>query len=100
MTEKTFNPDPNISNRLKDFQPDFKPLFESRVMDTIAQLSEQSYNQLFNRAFQRIVLSGVAALIALIVTISMADGSLSTDTLLGTANLDIETLTAMTISGF
>lgn len=100
MTTKTFKPDDNILKTLKDYQPSFEPNFENRVMEKIAQLSELSYNQLFNRAFQRVIISGVAALVALIITISMSSDTLSTDTLLGMASLDIETITAMTISGF
>lgn len=100
MKKQLFNPDSGLETALKQYQPDFNPGFDQRLMNKIAQLSEQSYNQLFNRAFQRIALSGVAAVVILLISIFASDGSISTDALLGTGNMDLETYTAMTFSGF
>lgn len=100
MKQQQFNPDQHISATLDLYAPDFKPFFETRLMSKITQLKEQSYDHLFNRAFQRIALSGIAAVAILLVTIFISEGSFSTDALMGTSNMDIESLTAMTITGF
>lgn len=98
MKTKEFNPDIHIVNALGSYEPDFKPFFETRLMSKIVQLGEDTYGQLFNRAFQRIVLSGVAVVAILLVTIFISDGSFSSDALVGTSNLDFESITAITIS--
>lgn len=100
MKQQQFNSDPHISATLDAYAPDFKPFFETRLMSKIAQLKEQSYDHLFNRAFQRVIYSGIAAVAILLITIFISDGSISTDALMGTSNLDLESLTAMTITGF
>jgi len=100
MKKQLHHPDTKIEKALTAYQPDFSPNFEQQLMAKISQLSEQSYSYLFNRAFQRIALSGIAAVIALLISIFVADSSISTDTLLGTSNMDLETYTAMTFSGF
>lgn len=98
MRTKEFNPDAHIANALDSYRPDFKPFFETRLMSKIAQLSEDTYGHLFNRAFQRVILSGVAAVAILLVAIFITDGSFSSDALVGTSNLDFESITAITIS--
>jgi hypothetical protein len=100
MKQHEFKPDKDIKDLLDQYQPDFKDFFETRVMGKITQVQEQSYELLFNRAFQRVTMYSVAALIAIIATIAISDGSFSTDTLMGISNLDMESMTAMTISGY
>ena len=99
MTLKN-NIKPNITQIIEDFHPDFKPSFETRVMDKIKHISSHTYSTQFNHAFHRILLSGAAAVIILLITIYINDGNLSTDTLIGTGNLDIESLTAMALNGY
>lgn len=95
----------NIANKnnediLKSYQPEFKVFFETRVMQKIANLKENSYNDIFDKAFRRIALSGVAALAILLLSIFITDGSLSTDALLGTSQIDFESLSALAISSY
>lgn len=91
---------PNITRMIKDFHPDFNPSFETRVMDQIKHLSGHTYSTQFNHAFHRILWSGAAAVIILLITIYLNDGNLSSDTLIGTGNLNIESLTAMALNGY
>ncbi len=100
MKQQLFNTDPQLEATFKQYNPDFIPGFEDRLMNKISGLGPHSYNKVFDRAFQRITLTGVAAVAVLLISIFIADGSLSTDTLIGTGNMDLETLTAMTVSGF
>ncbi len=99
MKHQEFNQNQNIKAALDQYSPEFKPFFETRVMGKIAQLASSDYTHLFNRAFRRLLLSGVAAVIILLITIFINDGGFSTDALVGTSNLNIENLTAMTIIG-
>lgn len=92
--------DINIQSVLNDFKPDFKSGFEKRVMDSIIKVKENSYSHAFNNAFKRIALSGAAAIIILMITIYMSDGNLSTDSLLGTGDMNIESYTAMMFNNF
>lgn len=92
--------DINIKNALDDFNPSFKPGFESRVMEGLVKARDITYTSLFSRAFKRIALSGAAAIIILLISIYISDGSLSADTLLGTSEIDIESYTAMTFSNY
>ena len=100
MKQQEFNPSQDISKVLETYAPDFNPFFETRLMSKIAQIKEESYDYLFNRAFQKIMLSGIAAVTLLLITIFVSDGTLSIDTLMGTSNLDLESLTALTITGY
>jgi len=100
MKQHKFNSDPNISKTLKAYAPDFSPFFETRLMARIAQLKTESYDYVFNRVFQRIMISGIAAVALLLITIFISDGTISIDTLMGTSNLDLESLTAFTITGY
>lgn len=99
MKQQDFKPDTNIQVAIDRYTPEFKPFFETRVMGKIAQLTEQSYALLFNRAFRHLLLSGVAAVAILLIAIFISDGTFSTDALMGTSNLNLENLTAMTIIG-
>ena len=90
----------NIKQALDAFKPDFKPGFESRVMAKITSTKVYAYSHLFNTAFKRIALSGAAAIIILLITIYLSDGSLSTDSLLGTQDMDIESYTAMMYNNY
>lgn len=98
MKKNSFTPDPLLDKALNNYQPDFTPFFETRLMAKIAALSENSYSALFGKAFQRIIFSGIAAVAILLITIYISEGTISTDALLGTSQLDLESLTAMTIS--
>jgi uncharacterized membrane protein YqjE len=99
MKQHEFNPNKNISAALNRYAPDFNPFFETRLMSKIVQLKEESYNYLFNRAFQKVTMSGIAAVALLLFTIFISDGTISIDALVGTSNLDLESLTALTIIG-
>lgn len=99
MKQQDLNFDTKINTLLQQYSPDFNPFFETRLMSKIVQLKEQSYINLFNRTFRRILLSGIAAVAILLVAIFITDGSFSTDALMGTSNLNLENLTAMTITG-
>jgi hypothetical protein len=96
--ENTEKNDGHLEEYLRQYNPDFLPFFETRVMAKIAQFSE-SYNKVFDNAFRRAVLSGVAAVVVLLVTIFVSDGALSADVLIGTSNLDLENITAMVLEG-
>lgn len=100
MKQHEFKTDQQLNTTLEHYAPDFKPFFETRVMSKITQLKEQSYDYLFSRAFQRVALSGIAAVAILLITIYVSDGSISTDALVGTSNLNVENVTAMTLTGF
>ncbi len=100
MKTEIVNPDSELETTLKQFRPDFKAGFEERIMNKIVNLKAQSFDQVFTRSFQKISLIGAAAVIALLVTILAIDGSLSTDSLIGINNIDMETATSMIISGF
>lgn len=99
MKQQQFNPSPDLSPALSAYAPDFSPFFETRLMGKIAQLKEESYDYIFSHAFRKILFSGVAAVALLLITILISDGSLSVDALVGTSNLDLESLTALTLSG-
>lgn len=85
---------------LKSYKPEFKAYFDTRVMQKIANLKANNYGEIFDKAFQRIALSGIAALVILLLTIFISDGSLSTDALLGTSQLDFESISALAISDY
>lgn len=95
-----FKENTKIKEALGQYQPDFHPFFETRLMSKITVLGEQDFNHLFDRAFLRVVLPSIAALVALVITIGTMSGTMTPDSLMGTSNLDLETLTAMTISGY
>ena len=94
------NSNSQLEAALKEFKPDFNPGFEARIMEKINVLKPISYNQIFTRSFHRISLIGAAAVIALLISIVAAEGSLSTDVLIGLNSMDMETATSMIISGF
>ncbi len=98
MKKQEFNPSKAVSEILHAYQPDFKPFFETRLMAKMAQLSEQTYLTLFQQAFQRVLFAGMAAVVLLLLVIFVSDAHLSADVLIGTNNLDLESLTAMQIS--
>ena len=90
----------NTTEVLDQYQPHFGNKFEDAIMSKIANIGEAGYNLAFNRAFQRIALSGVAAVGLLLLSIYLTDGAFSPDSLIGTNNLDFESISALTISGY
>lgn len=100
MKTKIDNSNSQLETALREFKPDFNPGFEARIMEKINVLKPISYNQIFTRSFHRISLIGAAAVIALLISIVAAEGSLSTDVLIGLNSMDMETATSMIISGF
>ena len=90
----------NIKKALNDFKPSFKAGFDDRVMQQLHLAKENAYNSTFNKAFKRIFLSGAAAVVILLISIYLSDGGLSSDALLGTSEMDIESYTAMMFNNF
>ena len=72
---------------LNNFSASFVNGFADKVMDKLNQGSYQSLNKIF----RYVILSGVAAIILLLVAIYFTDGAISYDTLTGVNNYTPET---------
>jgi len=68
-----------IRNDLSAWSPDFQPGFTEKVMMRIA--GENPF--VFRSVFRMVVLSGVAAILLILLSVYFSDGSLNMDSLLG-----------------
>jgi len=69
----------NLRTRFSNFETDFQPGFTERLMQRIA--NESGF--LFQSVFRTIALTGVAAIILVLLSVYFVDGSLNLDSLLG-----------------
>lgn len=75
-----------LIDELSNYNPSFKPLFSSRVLNKLEQHKNKKTHTAykdFNRIFKWIALSGAAAIIALLISVYIVDGSLNYDALTG-----------------
>jgi hypothetical protein len=82
-----------VSNRLEDegINYDFSPGFKDKVLNKLFSSAvtvnrEVEFVKYMNFAFYRIALTGVAAIVILLISIFMMEGSLSLNTFLGLSN--------------
>jgi len=78
----------NISKLRESLEFDFRIGFEERVTDKIfskgaVKKRQDEFDRSFNLAFYRIALSAVAAIVLLMISIFLREGSLSFDSMLG-----------------
>lgn len=74
---------------------DFSEDFSSRVIDKIFNVRMKATREIefvrnMNFAFTRIALTGVAAIVILLISIFIAEGSISINSVLGISNPDVE----------
>ncbi len=79
-----------LHKMLSDYTPAFKPGFAGRVLETASNVSAQADNLYF--LFKRFAITGVAAIIALLISVYLTDGSFSFDSLLGLSDLSRDNL--------
>lgn len=80
-----------LENYFKAYNPDFKPFFETRLKARMDSLkNEVNYEKLYNRFFKRVLVSGFAAIAAILVVIFIMNGSLEFDSILGVKDLSVE----------
>lgn len=75
---------------LADYSPMFKPGFADRVLDVAYNKPVLGDNLYF--LFKRFALTGVAAIIALLILVYFTDGSFSFDAMLGLSDLSKDNL--------
>lgn len=77
-----------LINELSDYNPKFKDGFSDRVIDSIEELGDHQKYSLseFTNLFRWIALSGVAAIIVLLISIYTIDGSINLDAVFGIFN--------------
>ena len=79
----------NISSELQEtFSYDFSEGFEERVLQKIftekpVMKRQFEFDRSFNLAFYRIALTGAAAIVILLISLFLKEGSLSFDSLIG-----------------
>ncbi len=73
-----------------DYAPSFKPGFSERVTNRIYNIADNSDNLWF--LFKRIALTGVAAIVFLLITVYFSEGSFSLNSLLGLSDLTTDNL--------
>lgn len=79
---------------------DFRPGFREKVLDRIFAVEpkiirEIEFTRYLNFAFSRIALTGVAAIVLLLITLFMMQGSLSFDSLLGLSDTYDESIVCL-----
>ncbi|RLD88902.1 MAG: hypothetical protein DRJ09_07490 [Bacteroidetes bacterium] len=79
-----------LHNMLADYTPGFKPGFADRVLETALNITAANGNMYF--LFKRFALTGVAAIIALLISVYLTDGNVSFDALLGLSDLSKDNL--------
>jgi hypothetical protein len=82
---------------------DFSPGFTSKVLDRVfgsdtAVVRQIEFTRYLSSAFSRIALTGVAAILLLLISIFLAEGSISLNSILGIADTDTESIVCL-ISG-
>ncbi len=79
-----------LHKMLSGYTPAFKPGFSNRVLETVSNVSAEADNLYF--LFKRFALTGVAAIIALLISVYLTDGNFSFDSLLGLSDLSKDNL--------
>jgi len=79
-----------LHEMLADYSPAFKPGFSERVLETALRLPALDNNLYF--LFKRFALTGVAAIIALLISVYLTDGNFSFNALLGLSYLSKDNL--------
>lgn len=69
-------------NMLSSFEGSFDTGFAERVMESVKEIKGNLENGLY-RLFTRVALSGVAAIVILLLSVYFIDGAISVDTILG-----------------
>jgi hypothetical protein len=82
---------------LSSQQYEFKPFFETRVMNRILKLKsgkvfELDFTKNLSTVFKRVAISGIAAIIILLITFYISEGSFSLDTLTGVETFSDDSL--------
>ncbi len=80
-----------LHKMLANYTPAFKPGFAGRVLETVSQATASSDDNLYF-LFKRFALTGVAAIIALLISVYFTDGNFSFDALLGLSDLSKDNL--------
>jgi hypothetical protein len=77
---------------MKNYDPRFREGFSGRVMDKL--FSEETRAQIIDLypVFKKIFWGGVAATVALLLSVYFTDGSINTDALMGLSDLNSEEL--------
>jgi hypothetical protein len=89
--------------KTSDFQ--FKPFFSNRVMTKIRKIRKQKAEEIqfasnLNLVFRRIVYSGIAAIVLILLTIYLTEGSLSYESLFGIESFTSDDVTAYIMFDF
>ena len=79
-----------LHEMLANYTPGFKPGFSNRVLETALNVPAVDGNLYF--LFKRLALTGVAAIIALLISVYLTDGNVSFDALLGLSDLSKDNL--------
>ncbi|NLV18445.1 MAG: hypothetical protein GXY51_03035 [Bacteroidetes bacterium] len=71
-----------------DFSKDFNNKILSRLSDrTVSMIPESDFTRTLNTVFYRIAITGIAAIVFLMISIYLMEGSVSINSLLGMGNL-------------
>lgn len=78
-----------------DVSFDFSSAFEDKVLDNISReeiesVNEQEFSRFLSIAFSRVALTGVAAIVLLLISLFMMEGSLSFNSILGMPDIQNE----------
>lgn len=78
-----------------DVSYDFSSGFEGKVLDSIfsekiKSVNEQEFSRFLSIAFSRVALTGVAAIVLLLISLFMMEGSLSFNSILGMPDIQNE----------
>jgi hypothetical protein len=79
---------------------DFSAGFEERVLDKVFNVEETESNEIefakyLNFAFYRIALTGIAAIVLLLISLFLMEGSLSFNSILGLSNSHNESIVCL-----
>ena len=77
-----------LNETLKNYSPSFGENFTEKVMDRI--FNEETKNRVYDLfpVFKKVLIGGLAATIALLLSVYITDGSLNIDSLLGLSDLN------------
>lgn len=91
-----------IAKRLEEegISYDFSNGFTGRVINRLSSASvkvtrEIEFTRYLNNAFSRVALTGVAAIVLLLISIFMMEGSLSFNSILGLGDTDTESIVCL-----
>ncbi len=77
-----------LKKTLKNYSPSFGEDFTDKVMNKI--FDEETKNRIYDLfpAFKKVLIGGLAATIALLLSVYLTDGNLTIDSLLGLSDLN------------